>query len=201
MVSMTDTLPPTQKLPRLRTGDPDLRPIAETDAAPLLAVVERDREHLRRYQNWPDYLHTLRDMREIIGRAQNRLRHDNGFDLVIRLDGVPVGKVGLVYIDWKRSRTEIGYWIAETAQGRGLVTRACRVLLRYAFEDRDLDEVWIRCAAANTRSRAVAERLGFTLDAPNTGQTWIHGQRVDEVLYVLSYTEWCRQQSDDTAAE
>lgn len=179
-------------LPKLRAGDPDLRPITQADAPELFAIIDRDRDYLRRYQNWPDYMATLRDVRELIARADNRLQHDNGFDLVIRCDGAIAGKVGLVYINWDSRSTEIGYWLAESAQGQGLVTRSCKVLMRYAFAQRGLRRVLIRCAANNTRSRAVAERLGFTLAGKIEPKIWLHGKRTDESLYAMELRRWLR---------
>lgn len=47
-------------------------------------------------------------------------------------------------------------------QGKGIVTAACRTMVRHAFEEHQLHKVVISCAIDNPRSRAVAERLGFT---------------------------------------
>lgn len=186
----------TTPLPRLIPGDPDLRPITLSDAPELFAIIQRDRDYLRRYQNWPDYMATMRDVRELIERANNRLRHDNGFDLTIRQQGLIVGKVGLVYINWDNRTTEIGYWLAQSAQGQGLVTRSCKVLMRYAFARRGLENVLIRSAAANTRSRAVAERLGFTLHGKIEPKIWLHGKRTDESLYIMNSRRWQRMYTE-----
>jgi len=191
------TNPPSIPIPRLTPGDPDLRPVHPADAPDLFAIIERDRDYLRQYQNWPDYMNTLRDVRELIGRAQNRLQHDNGFDLAIRHQGQVVGKVGLVYINWENLSTEIGYWLAQDAQGQGLITRSCRVLTRYAFVDRKLKRVLIRCAAENVRSRAVAERLGFVLHGMIEPKIWLHGKRADETLYVMDVARWQKQQTGE----
>ena len=39
----------------------------------------------------------------------------------------------------------IGCWLEPAAEGRGLITAACRMLLRYAFEERGLHRVEWRC--------------------------------------------------------
>ncbi len=194
---MTTTNSPTTPLPHLLPGDPDVRPVQATDARELFNIIDRDRAYLRVYQNWPDYMNTLRDVQELIARAQNRLRHDNGFDLAIRHNGVIVGKVGLVYINWESRSTEIGYWLAKSAQGHGYITRSCRVLLRYAFADRKLDRVLIRCAADNTRSRAVAERLNFQLQGAIEPKIWLHGKRTEETLYVMDFVHWQKQHNTE----
>jgi len=59
---------------------------------------------------------------------------------------------------------EIGCWLEPAAEGRGLITAACRMLLAYAFDERGLHRAEWRCRADNARSSAVAERLGMTLE-------------------------------------
>jgi RimJ/RimL family protein N-acetyltransferase len=58
---------------------------------------------------------------------------------------------------------DVGYWLAPEGRGRGAMTDALRLLLRYAFEDRGLPEVELFTLLDNTRSQAVARRAGFRL--------------------------------------
>ena len=58
---------------------------------------------------------------------------------------------------------DIGYWLAPDGRGRGAMTRALRLLVRYAFEERALTQVELFTLLDNVRSQAVAERAGFRL--------------------------------------
>jgi ribosomal-protein-serine acetyltransferase len=55
----------------------------------------------------------------------------------------------------------IGYCLDAALQGKGIVTQACRTMVRHAFDEHQLKKVVISCAIDNPHSRAVAERLGF----------------------------------------
>ena len=64
-------------------------------------------------------------------------------------------------------RLEIGYWLRAEATGQGFATEGARELLRLAAEIPGISHVEIRCDDRNAPSVAVAQRLGFTLDAGN----------------------------------
>lgn len=75
-----------------------------------------------------------------------------------------VGGTGLHRMDWNVRRFEIGYWCRPSMQGRGLVTEAVETLARFAFDTLQARRVELRMASNNARSRALAERCGFTFE-------------------------------------
>jgi ribosomal-protein-serine acetyltransferase len=86
---------------------------------------------------------------------------------------------------------ELGYWNVRGFERQGLITKACRRLIEYGFIERDLHRIEIQAAADNRRSRAVAERLGFTFEASmRDGHRHPDGTYVDQVVYGLLEHEW-----------
>jgi ribosomal-protein-serine acetyltransferase len=63
-------------------------------------------------------------------------------------------------------------------------------LISYGFTHYALHKIKIRCAAGNTRSRAVAERLGFTQEGVLRQSQLLNGQYIDIVLYGMLKSEW-----------
>ena len=59
-------------------------------------------------------------------------------------------------------RAEVGVWISRPRGNRGYATAGTRRLLRFAFEERELEEVFARPLKRNDPSRRVLEKLGFT---------------------------------------
>jgi ribosomal-protein-alanine N-acetyltransferase len=59
---------------------------------------------------------------------------------------------------------EIGWRLARAAWGHGYATEAARAALAVGFGELDLDEIVSFTTVANSRSRAVMERLGMTRD-------------------------------------
>jgi RimJ/RimL family protein N-acetyltransferase len=60
---------------------------------------------------------------------------------------------------------EIGYWLGYRHAGKGYATEGAAAMTRVAFELDRVRRVEIQCAPENTRSVAVAVRLGFEHEA------------------------------------
>ena len=90
----------------------------------------------------------------------------------------------------------IGYWLSKDVQGRGVITRCVTALIRMAFETYDMNQVIIRVAPENTRSRAIPERLGFTqVGTERQMSMTASGDYLDLVGYSLLRPEWDEQRS------
>jgi ribosomal-protein-serine acetyltransferase len=174
-------------------------PIGEFDAlalldqrhvATLFALVDRNRDHLRQWLPWVDDTRTVEDIQGFIKRSLQQFADNNGFQLGIWCNGELVGVIGYHYWDWSHRNTEIGYWLGAEFQGRGLMTRACRALVDFAFEELDLNRVEIQASTENTQSRAIPERLGFTLEGIFRQEAWLHGRPTDQALYAMLRQDW-----------
>lgn len=98
--------------------------------------------------------------------------------------------MGHVNVDRADRKTELGYWIAEDYQGRGIVTRAVRALIDHAFAVLNLNRVEIQAAQTNVRSRAIAEKLGFRLEGTLRQSEWADSRYLDHAVYGLLRAEW-----------
>jgi ribosomal-protein-serine acetyltransferase len=157
------------------------------DAESVFAEVDQNRERLRDWLPWVDATRSPDDMRTFLERCAASEGKEMPFGIYV--DGVLAGNVGLTLRD--AGEGEIGYWIAASWEGRGLVTRASRALLGYAFEQLGLRRVQLCAAAENARSRAVAGRLGMTQEGVLRQAERIRDDRIfDLVVYSLLASEW-----------
>lgn len=142
---------------------------------------------------------TLQDAERRLRSGLSRFAEGAGIDGGIFDRGALVGFAGLFDIDLSFKSAEIGYWLDAAHEGRGLVHRAATALLRYAFDDLGLHRVALKCAATNTASMRVAERLGFRLEgrllkADRIGEEW-----VDFLIYGMLDEEWQAQGATKSA--
>ena len=90
----------------------------------------------------------------------------------------PVGRVGLIkHAGWPA--VELAWHLYEGAEGKGLATEAAIAVKTWAGKDLGLDRLYSYIDAGNTRSQAVAKRLGATTDgtrAPHEpeAEVWVH---------------------------
>ena len=159
-------------------------------AQELHALVEANRDHLDRWFPWVSETRSVIDTAAFIDRSLARFRRGDGFDAGIVVDGRLRGCVGLHFVKRPEGVTEIGYWLAEDAQGAGVMTRTLQGLLPHLFRDLDLHRVEIRCDPANARSRALPERLGFDQEGVLRGVGMNGERRYDHVVYALLRPDW-----------
>jgi ribosomal-protein-serine acetyltransferase len=162
-------------------------------ARALFAAVDENRAYLRRWLPWIDGCKDVEHEREFIRRAQERT-DAGGFDGGIWHRGRLVGTIGFNSIDPLNRRGEVGYWLAEAAQGQGVMTRCCAAVVRHGFATLNLNRVAIFCATENQRSRAIPERLGFSLEGVYREAEWLYDHFVDLAGYGMVAREWARLQ-------
>ena len=169
--------------------DAFVRTFTLDDAEVLFALVDAERERLRGWFPWVDGTRSVDDQRPWIERAL-AAEHDREGNGIWLVSGELAGAAGLS-VNPVENNGEIGYWLAEAFEGRGLATRATMALLDLAFDRLGLHRVTIRAATHNARSRAVPERLGFTQEGVLREQGLVStGQYHDLVVYGLLDREW-----------
>ncbi len=162
-----------------------LRPLALADAAELFALTDANRSHLRRWLPWVDVVTSEAHTREFIESTIEQRESGRGPVFAITHGAALVGTIGFRPIDRLNCIGEIGYWLAAAAQGGGIMTACCRFVVRYGFYTLDLHRIQIAAAVDNLRSRAIPERLGFTLEGILRGRENRDGVFTDHAMYAL----------------
>lgn len=156
----------------------------------LFTLIDTNREHLRKWLLWVDKRQSPVDLEPVIPIWLQNYADNNGFDAGIRFNEKLVGMIGLHYIDWKNKSTSIGYFLAEDAQGLGIITKSITAILEYLFTTLKLHRVEIQCAVNNHKSIAVPERLGFVKEGIKRDGQLLYDRYEDLVTYSLLADEW-----------
>ncbi len=161
----------------------ELRLVAEGDEVEIFRFTDANRAYLRQWLPWVDATLSAVDTRGFVERSLEQVRVLDGFQTRILYRGEFAGMIGYLYHDWKNLRTEMGYWLREDLQGRGVMTRAAKALTDFALANLGLNRVEIRAATDNRRSRAVPERLGFVQEGVLREAAWLNDRFIDLVVY------------------
>ena len=163
-----------------------------SDASELFALVDSDRVRLRQWLPWVDYEASPTDSLYFIQLSQEEYRNNESFQLGVFYRGRLAGVIGYHTINWPNRHVEIGYWLGAAFEGKGLMTKACRALVDYAFRELTLNRVEIQCATGNLRSQAIPEKLGFVREGIRREGEWLYDHFVDLVVYGTLAREWSK---------
>lgn len=153
------------------------------------ALIERNREYLREWMSWTADT-SLEATKAYMQASMQNFAEGIGLPTNIRYRDQLIGAISYPRMSWEKRMTEIGYWLDKDMQGKGIITRAARTLVTYAFQEYGLNKVEIHAAVGNKRSRAVPERLGFTQEGILRQTEWLNGKAHDMVVYGVLANEW-----------
>lgn len=176
------------KFPKIiKDGDIKLVKIAPTfeNAWKIYDVIDSSRDFLRQWLTWVD---TTTSPEVAFDHIKKSAEATNGNYHII-YDGNIVGAIGF---DWseKNNRAEVGYWLSQNYNGRGIMTRALRALEKFGFETLGLNRIEILVDAENTKSRAVAMRTGYVQEGTLRQSMMLYGRPRDMVMYSKLKSEW-----------
>ncbi|MGN1386274.1 MAG: GNAT family N-acetyltransferase [Bacillus sp. (in: firmicutes)] len=112
-------------------------------------------------------------------------RKDLRLHLFLKESGQFIGSSGLHRIDWTVPKFEIGYWIDSRFSGKGYMTEAVQGITDFAFTELKARRIEIRCDINNVKSRAIPEKLGYTLEGvlKNNAKALDSDQLVDTCVF------------------
>jgi RimJ/RimL family protein N-acetyltransferase len=168
----------------------ELRPLEPWQAGEFLAHMDRGREFIGRFVGLPDVVTDLASSRAYLRGYAEKAMADTGRIYGIWLAGTLVGGVLFRTMDVGHGSAEAGCWLEPAAAGRGLVTRAVRVIIDWAVEERGIHRIDWEVAAENEPSIAVARRLGMTRDGVLRDSYFYRGSHHDMEVWSVLAPEW-----------
>jgi len=164
---------------KLRDADLELRPWTLDDVPAIVAACNDPEIH-----HWIPVIphpYTEEDARAFIrGEVAGIGRQQ----FAVTDAGPVVGSIGMSVND--SGTGQIGYWCAPSARGRGLTTRALRLLCTHALEDLGLQRLELITDPDNHASQRVAEKVGFKREGVlRSHLPHPDGRRRDSVLFSL----------------
>jgi ribosomal-protein-serine acetyltransferase len=130
------------------------------DAESIYNLVDQNRDFLAQTHDWAAIF--TPEMAQG-GVANMAAEGDNGTTAAYKMlyQGELVGVINLS--DRIDSSAEMAYWMAESAQGKGIATRSANRLLSFGFNEWGLTNVTLQIEKSNERSQRLAQKMGAHL--------------------------------------
>lgn len=164
-----------------------LRPTTLESTSDIYQAIIRERIYLR---TWLPFVDWTKGESDTLAYVQGVIDNEEVQFSIYDADKF-IGRIGFNHMDTINHKAEIGYWIIEEAQGKGIVTKSVKELLILAFTDLDLNKIVIRAGIGNTKSRKIPEKLGFTLEGiERDGELLVDNKYTDLAVYGLLKKEF-----------
>ena len=139
-----------------------LRLIEERDYIQFFELIDHNRDRLKRYfPNTVKAVSTIDDAKKHLKDSiAKRLRRENYLFGLYNSEKL-IGYINVKNIVWTIPKCELGYFIDEASQGKGLMTKYIGEVLRFCFDDLKIVKVYLRIAKENIGSIRIAEKNGF----------------------------------------
>lgn len=163
-----------------------LREIALNDADAIFQTIDTQRDYLGQWLPFVTLTQSVDFTRSFIQSILDTPYEVREHTFVVLYEGEFAGLVGFRDTDRANRKTEIGYWLSEPYQHKGIVTKAVQTLITFAFEALAMNRIQIRCAVGNTPSRRIPIRLGFQFEGvERAGELFPDGRFRDLEVYSL----------------
>ncbi len=179
---------PMIQTPTLSTARLTLRPLTLDDAPAIergCSAFEVAKMTLRIPHPYPE------------GQARNYLAEllakppgaDHTFGLVRRVEGDLIGMCGL-HPEHLHDAAELGYWVGVPFWGQGFASETVREIVRFGFEDLQLNRIHAFHYTHNPASGRVLAKAGFVVEGVQRQRYFRFGERVDSVMTSILRFEW-----------
>jgi RimJ/RimL family protein N-acetyltransferase len=125
-----------------------------------------------------------RDFDSLLRVARNGRASGERIDYAVTEAGVDVSVGAVIASRRHRDNYEVAYLASEEGRGRGLMTRAVRLLCEWLL-DEGVGRIELRTHPENGPSQQLAERAGFQREGLERKSIWLHDERVDAIVWSL----------------
>jgi ribosomal-protein-serine acetyltransferase len=158
-----------------------LRQIELTDANDIFKTIDNQRVYLGEWLPFVESTIRVEDTIQFIESILNVPVESREHTFVINYKGKFAGLIGFKRTDKQNKETEIGYWLSEPFQKKGIITLAVQSLMKLAFEEMDIHRIQIKCAVENIPSRSIPLRLGFKYEGSERDGELLTGNKYTDI--------------------
>jgi [ribosomal protein S5]-alanine N-acetyltransferase len=124
-----------------------------------------------------------------------------GHSVVFALDRQPdrefIGVIEMREIDREHAQAELSFWLSPQVWGQGYMSEALQPIMRYGFEDLELNRLYAYHMVRNLGSGKVLQKNGFELEGVLHQRVRKWGVFEDVKLWAMLYSDWQNLELDN----
>ena len=122
-----------------------------------------------------------------IGTHENSFNNGNGvIYAIVKKDAEElIGTVSLIGINNIHKKAELAYWIGVPYWGNGYCTEACHAIVKFGFENANLNKIYALSFEDNIGSCRVMEKLGMAYEGTRRQDVIKNGVAIDLKSYSI----------------
>ncbi len=163
---------------------------SERHAKLLYDAMDNNREYLSVFLPWIDNMQSVNDFENYIRNCELLCKQEKEVSFVIFLNERPVGRIGLHHLNLQNKIGAIGYWLTKEAEGQGIISKSCKKLIEYGFNELGLNRIEIKCASENNKSQSIPQRFNFVKEGIMRQAEFVNDAFLDIILYSILKDEW-----------
>lgn len=167
-----------------------LKTLDMSDVDYRFKVIEENRTFLRQWLGWLDRILTVKDLENYTNGCIQEEKNKEAYTFGIYYNNIFVGVISIKDISYSNKKAEIGYWLEEKSNGNGIMTRSCKVILDYCFNELNLNRVQILVATENYQSQAIPKKLNFEKEGMLKDNECLYGKYIDNYIYCMLNRKW-----------
>ncbi len=144
-----------------------LRSPTLSDAAVINHAILETWEPLHQWMPWAKQLPSVQETEAAWQNFIEEWRGKKSFNMLMFTKDTSqfIGVCGIPRLDWSVPKFEIGYWLRQSAFGKGFMSEAVVMVTDFAYKYLAAKRIEIVCDSRNIKSIKVAERAGYQKEA------------------------------------
>jgi ribosomal-protein-serine acetyltransferase len=163
----------------------ELKALEKRHLNAFFAFVEKGRAH---FENWIPFVSSTTSIEiaeKKIDTYLELVKNGEAYFWCIWEKTSIIGLVLIKDIDNKAKTAEVGYMIDEEYEGKGIVKKACKLMIDFLFIELQINKIVLSCDEENEKSVGIAKRFGFELEGILKQNIMINGKIRNTMCWAL----------------
>lgn len=158
-----------------------LKQIDLSDANDIFRTIDSQRKYLGKWLPFVAITNEIGDTEKFIQSILDTPEEKREYVFIIHFNGKFVGLIGFKDTDKLNKKTELGYWLSENYQKKGIMIESVTSVIKFAYDELDINRIQIKCAVGNMPSKSIPKKLHFKFEGIERDGELLTGNRFTDL--------------------